>query len=103
MRQYPSEKSKLKYRSFLIYMSTPTPSKQSGETRPKQPQKPLMRFMNERKSKIMSELHKEAAKRWTGMSEEAKRPFVGRRRLCWEQKKHEGYQGQNQADGGGDE
>merc|ERR1712037_515938 len=56
--------------------STPTPSKQSGETRPKQPLSPYMRFINERRSKIMSELQKEASKRWTGMGEEAKRPYM---------------------------
>merc|ERR1719264_2269065 len=32
--------------------------------------------MNERRSKIMSEVHKEATKRWKGMSKEAKRPYV---------------------------
>merc|ERR1712210_350363 len=56
--------------------SSPTPSKQSGETRPKHPQNPYIRFINERRSKIMSELQKEASKRWTELSEEAKRPYV---------------------------
>merc|ERR1712037_1047438 len=56
--------------------STPTPSKQSGETRPKQPKSPYLRFINERQSKIMSELNKEATKRWNELSEEAKRPYV---------------------------
>merc|ERR1712037_437139 len=56
--------------------STPTPSKQSGETRPRQPRQPIMRFTNERRSKIMSELQKEASKRWTELSEEAKRLYV---------------------------
>merc|ERR1712210_276470 len=56
--------------------STPTPSKQSQETRPKKPQTPFMRFQKDKMSKIMSELHKEGAKRWTEISEEAKRPFV---------------------------
>ena len=59
-------------------VSTPTPSKQSRETRPQLPQKPKMRFINDRKSKIVSELHKEGAKRWKEMSEEAKRPYVER-------------------------
>jgi len=56
--------------------STPTPSKQSQETRPKKPQTPFMRFQKDKMSKIMSELHKEGAKRWTDISEEAKRPYV---------------------------
>jgi len=56
--------------------STPTPLKQSGETRPKKPQYPFMRFKNDKMSKIMSDLHKEGAKRWREISEEAKRPFV---------------------------
>ena len=56
--------------------SPPSPSKQCWETRPKQPQSPMFRFMNERKGKIMSELNKEAWKRWKEMSEEEKRPFV---------------------------
>merc|ERR1711934_1046456 len=56
--------------------NTPTSLVQSGETRPKRPQDPYMRFINERKSKIMSELHKEATKKWNELSEEAKRPYV---------------------------
>merc|ERR1712037_1092465 len=35
-----------------------------------------MRFINERRGKIMSEVHKEGAKRWGEISEEAKRPYV---------------------------
>ena len=58
--------------------SSPTLSKQSQETRPKKPQNPYVRFVNERRGKIMSGLHKEAAKRWGEMDEEAKRPFVER-------------------------
>ena len=71
-----------------ITASTPTPSKQSQETRPKKPLYPFMRFKKEKMSKIMSELNKEATKRWTEISEEAKRPFVETyeaqlvRRLC---------------------
>ena len=56
--------------------TTPTSLVQSGETRPKRPQYPFTRFKNERQSKIMSELNKEATKRWAGLSEEAKRPYV---------------------------
>jgi len=56
--------------------STPTPLKQSQEARPKRPQSPIMRFINERRGKIMSEVHKEGAKRWGEISEEAKRPYV---------------------------
>merc|ERR1712037_776495 len=56
--------------------TTPTPLVQSGETRPKQPQNPYIRFINERRSKIMSEVNKEATKRWNELSEEAKRPYV---------------------------
>ena len=59
-------------------VSTPTSSKQSQETRPQLPQKPKMRFINDRKSKIVSELHKEGAKRWKELGEEAKRPYVER-------------------------
>merc|ERR1712037_942119 len=56
--------------------STSTPSKQSQETRPKKPTTPYIRFQKDKMSKIMSELHKEGAKRWTDISEEAKRPYV---------------------------
>merc|ERR1712037_973041 len=56
--------------------TTPTPLVQSGETRPKRPLNPYMRFMNDRRGKIMSELNKEATKRWNEMREEAKRPYV---------------------------
>merc|ERR1711934_873716 len=56
--------------------TTPTPLVQSGETRPKRPLNPYMRFTKERRSKIMSELQKEASKRWTEFSEEAKRPYM---------------------------
>merc|ERR1712071_100581 len=56
--------------------TTPTPLEQSGVTRPKRPQYPYMRFTYERRSKIMSELHKEGAKRWKEISEEEKRPYL---------------------------
>merc|ERR1711934_925308 len=56
--------------------NTPTSLVQSGETRPKRPLYPFMRFVSERRSKIMSELNKEATKRWNELSEEAKRPYV---------------------------
>merc|ERR1712210_281075 len=56
--------------------TTPTSLVQSGESRPKRPLNPYMRFLNERQSKIMSELQKEATKRWNELSEEAKRPYM---------------------------
>merc|ERR1711934_1002184 len=56
--------------------NTPTSLVQSGETRPKRPLYPFMRFKSDRQRKIMSELHKEATKRWNELSEEAKRPYV---------------------------
>jgi len=56
--------------------TTPTPLVQSGETRPKRPLNPYMRFINDRRGKIMSELNKEATKRWNEMREEAKRPYM---------------------------
>ena len=56
--------------------STPTQEWQSSGTRPKKPLPPFAKFSSERKSKIMSEVWKEASERWKGMSEEGKRPYV---------------------------
>merc|ERR1719373_536938 len=54
---------------------------QSKQTRPKRPMASYVRFFNKSWGKDLSQLWKDAAKSWSELSEEEKRPYVDRYKL----------------------
>ena len=65
-------------RSMTLRLKNTAKTDTPEETRLKRPLSSYQRFVNKRRSNILSEVHKEGTKRWAEMSEESKQPYLER-------------------------